>query len=31
MPFYLPYIVCGVVAVLVTLYLFAALIFPDRF
>jgi|TergutCu122P1_1016479.scaffolds.fasta_scaffold5540294_2 K+-transporting ATPase KdpF subunit len=31
MPFYLPYIVTGVVAVLVTLYLFAALLFPDRF
>jgi K+-transporting ATPase KdpF subunit len=31
MPFYLPYIVTGLVAVLVTLYLFAALLFPDRF
>lgn len=31
MPFYLPYIVTGLVAVVVTLYLFAALLFPDRF
>jgi K+-transporting ATPase KdpF subunit len=28
---YLPYFVTGVVALLVTLYLFAALLFPDRF
>jgi K+-transporting ATPase KdpF subunit len=31
MPFYLPYFVVGIVAVFVTLYLFAALLFPDRF
>jgi K+-transporting ATPase KdpF subunit len=27
----LPYIVTGVVALIVTLYLFAALLFPERF
>jgi len=27
----LPYIVTGIVALFVTLYLFAALLFPDRF
>jgi K+-transporting ATPase KdpF subunit len=27
----LPYIITGVVALLVTLYLFAALLFPERF
>jgi len=27
----LPYIVTGVVALLVTIYLFAALVFPERF
>jgi K+-transporting ATPase KdpF subunit len=31
MPFYLPYFVVDIVAVFVTLYLFAALLFPDRF
>jgi K+-transporting ATPase KdpF subunit len=31
MSVYLPYFVVGIVAVLVTLYLFAALLFPDRF
>jgi K+-transporting ATPase KdpF subunit len=27
----LPYIITGVVAVLVTIYLFVALLFPERF
>jgi K+-transporting ATPase KdpF subunit len=27
----LPYIITGVVALLVTIYLFAALLFPERF
>jgi K+-transporting ATPase KdpF subunit len=27
----LPYIVCGIVALFVTLYLIAALLFPERF
>jgi len=27
----LPYIVTGIVALIVTLYLFAALLFPERF
>jgi len=27
----LPYIVAGIVALIVTLYLFAALLFPERF
>jgi K+-transporting ATPase KdpF subunit len=27
----LPYIITGIVAVVVTLYLFAALLFPERF
>jgi K+-transporting ATPase KdpF subunit len=27
----LPYIVTGVVALMVTIYLFAALLFPERF
>jgi K+-transporting ATPase KdpF subunit len=31
MSVYLPYFVVGIVAVIVTLYLFAALLFPDRF
>jgi K+-transporting ATPase KdpF subunit len=31
MSVYFPYFVVGIVAVLVTLYLFAALLFPDRF
>lgn len=31
MPANLPYIITGVVALLVTLYLVAALLFPERF
>jgi K+-transporting ATPase KdpF subunit len=27
----LPYIITGIVALIVTLYLFAALLFPERF
>jgi K+-transporting ATPase KdpF subunit len=27
----LPYIITGVIALLVTIYLFAALLFPERF
>lgn len=27
----LPYIITGIVALLVTIYLFAALLFPERF
>jgi K+-transporting ATPase KdpF subunit len=27
----IPYIITGVVAVIVTIYLFAALLFPERF
>lgn len=27
----LPYLITGVVAVIVTIYLFAALLFPERF
>lgn len=31
MSVYLPYFIVGIVAVFVTLYLFVALLFPDRF
>jgi K+-transporting ATPase KdpF subunit len=30
-PLMLPYIIAGIVALFVTLYLFAALLFPERF